>query len=79
MGVIDQEFKRLEDVVSSLEDRVKRLEQRQSGDAPLTTEGIRMILMGPPGAGAISNSHVQHYQLDAELRLRVGGWLTLEC
>ncbi|KAI1118107.1 adenylate kinase-domain-containing protein [Nemania sp. NC0429] len=50
MGVIDNEFKRLHDVVTSLEERVKRLEQRQSGE-PLTTESIRMILIGPPGAG----------------------------
>ncbi|KAI0414925.1 hypothetical protein EKO27_g11223 [Xylaria grammica] len=50
MGAIDTEFKRLHDVVTSLEERVKRLEQRQSGE-PLTTESIRMILIGPPGAG----------------------------
>ncbi|KAI1357911.1 adenylate kinase-domain-containing protein [Xylaria arbuscula] len=50
MGAIDSEFKRLHDVVTSLEERVKRLEQRQSGE-PLTAESIRMILIGPPGAG----------------------------
>ncbi|KAI1634167.1 adenylate kinase-domain-containing protein [Biscogniauxia mediterranea] len=50
MGVIDNEFKRLQDVVSSLEDRVKRLEQRQSGES-ISNEGVRMILIGPPGAG----------------------------
>ncbi|KAI0445707.1 adenylate kinase-domain-containing protein [Xylaria telfairii] len=50
MGAIDTEFKRLHDVVTSLEERVKRLEQRQSGE-PLTAEGVRMILIGPPGAG----------------------------
>ncbi|KAI1175773.1 adenylate kinase-domain-containing protein [Nemania sp. FL0916] len=50
MGAIDSEFKRLHDVVTSLEERVKRLEQRQSGE-PTTTESIRMVLMGPPGAG----------------------------
>ncbi|KAI1489579.1 adenylate kinase-domain-containing protein [Biscogniauxia mediterranea] len=49
MGVIDNEFKRLQDVVSSLEDRVKRLEQRQSGES-ISNEGVRMILIGPPGA-----------------------------
>ncbi|KAI0016657.1 adenylate kinase-like protein [Xylariomycetidae sp. FL0641] len=51
MGVIDNEFKRLQDVVSGLEERVKKLEQRQSGATPLSTDGIRMILIGPPGAG----------------------------
>ncbi|GAP88952.1 putative adenylate kinase 1 [Rosellinia necatrix] len=50
MGAIDTEFKRLHDVVTSLEERVKRLEQRQSGE-PLTAESVRMILIGPPGAG----------------------------
>lgn len=50
MGAIDTEFKRLHDVVTSLEERVKRLEQRQSG-GPLTSESVRMILIGPPGAG----------------------------
>jgi hypothetical protein len=54
MGVIDNEFKRLQDVVTSLEERVKRLEHRQSGE-PLTAEGVRMILIGPPGAGMYSN------------------------
>lgn len=53
MGVIDNEFKRLQDVVTGLEERVKRLEQRQSGDAAakIPEDGVRMILMGPPGAG----------------------------
>lgn len=50
MGAIDNEFKRLQDVVTSLEERIKRLESRQSGQ-PLNTESVRMILMGPPGAG----------------------------
>ncbi|KAJ8132446.1 hypothetical protein O1611_g1175 [Lasiodiplodia mahajangana] len=50
MGAIDTEFKRLHDVVTSLEERVKRLEQRQSGE-PATAENVRMILIGPPGAG----------------------------
>ncbi|KAI0974721.1 adenylate kinase-domain-containing protein [Xylaria arbuscula] len=50
MGAIDSEFKRLHDVVTSLEERVKRLEHRQAGE-PLTTENVRMLLIGPPGAG----------------------------
>ncbi|XXH05224.1 proteasome regulatory particle subunit [Hypoxylon texense] len=50
MGIIDDEMKRLQDVVSGLEDRVRRLEQRQSGESP-SSEGVRMILIGPPGAG----------------------------
>ncbi len=53
MGVIDNEFKRLQDVVTALEERVKRLEQRQSGNSAIKIPegGVRMILMGPPGAG----------------------------
>jgi adenylate kinase len=50
MGVIDQEYKRLQDVVTSLEKRVEQLEQRQSGNVK-STDGVRMVLMGPPGAG----------------------------
>ncbi|KAI0202567.1 adenylate kinase-domain-containing protein [Astrocystis sublimbata] len=50
MGAIDTEFQRLQDVVSGLEERVKRLEQRQSGQ-PITADSVRMILIGPPGAG----------------------------
>lgn len=50
MGIIDNEMKRLQDVVSGLEDRVRRLEQRQSGES---NESVRMILMGPPGAGML--------------------------
>lgn len=51
MGAIENELKRLQDVISGLDDRVKNLEQRSSGTTPLTTDGIRMILIGPPGAG----------------------------
>jgi len=50
MGVIDNEFKRLQDVVSGLEERVKQLEHRQGGGSPIA-ENIRMVIMGPPGAG----------------------------
>ncbi|KAI1106353.1 adenylate kinase cytosolic [Jackrogersella minutella] len=50
MGIIDDEMKKLQDVVSGLEDRVRRLEHRQSGDS-IPTGSVRMILMGPPGAG----------------------------
>ncbi|KAL7624567.1 adenylate kinase [Parahypoxylon ruwenzoriense] len=48
MGIIDDEMKRLQDVVSGLEERVRRLEHRHSGES---TESVRMVLMGPPGAG----------------------------
>ncbi|KAI1323458.1 adenylate kinase-domain-containing protein [Xylariaceae sp. FL0255] len=50
MGVIDNEFQRLHDVVTSLEERVKRLEQHSTGESSIA-DSIRMILIGPPGAG----------------------------
>ncbi|KAK8107266.1 adenylate kinase [Apiospora kogelbergensis] len=50
MGVIDQELQRLRDVVTGLEHRVQSLEERQTGEVK-STDGVRMILMGPPGAG----------------------------
>jgi adenylate kinase len=50
MGIVDDELKHLKDVVTGLESRIKRLEQRSTGTAP-STEEIRMILIGPPGAG----------------------------
>lgn len=54
MGVIDNEFKRLQDVVSGLEERVKQLEHRQGGGSPVA-ENIRMVIMGPPGAGTFGS------------------------
>ncbi|ORY64290.1 adenylate kinase-domain-containing protein [Pseudomassariella vexata] len=50
MGVLDHEVQRLQDIVSGLEHRIEKLEQRQTGETK-PTEGVRMILMGPPGAG----------------------------
>lgn len=52
MGFIDDEVKRLGDVIASLEDRVRSLETRDFSGKPVTTaEQLRMVLMGPPGAG----------------------------
>lgn len=51
MGLVEDELKQLKDVVSGLESRIKRLEQRGTGSSP-STEEVRMILIGPPGAGA---------------------------
>ncbi|KAL2018532.1 hypothetical protein VTK56DRAFT_744 [Thermocarpiscus australiensis] len=52
MGYLDDEVKRLQDIVAKLEGRVKSLEERQfGGSQKKTTEEIRMILIGPPGAG----------------------------
>ena len=51
MGYLDDEVKRLHTVIEQLEGRVKSLETRHLGGAPVSTEAIRMILIGPPGAG----------------------------
>jgi hypothetical protein len=56
MGVIDNEVQRLHDIVSKLEQRVEKLEERRSGETK-PTDGVRMILMGPPGAGTLSPTY----------------------
>lgn len=54
MGFVEDELKQLKDVIGNLESRVKQLEGRAgSAVAPLNTEEIRMILIGPPGAGKL--------------------------
>lgn len=55
MGALEGQIQRLHDVVSSLEKRVEQLEQRQSGESR-PEGGVRMILMGPPGAGELSSA-----------------------
>jgi adenylate kinase len=51
----DDTVKSLQELVNQLESRVKELEDRLShaagGTKPTANEGVRMILMGPPGAG----------------------------
>ena len=55
MGYLDDEVKRLQSVIHSLENRVQALEGRQlGGPRKPTTEEIRMLLIGPPGAGTSS-------------------------
>ncbi|KAJ9152281.1 adenylate kinase [Coniochaeta hoffmannii] len=52
MGYLEDEVKRLHTVLSSVEGRLKALEERQFGKSSgKTAEEIRMILIGPPGAG----------------------------
>ncbi|ROW17263.1 hypothetical protein VPNG_01263 [Cytospora leucostoma] len=50
MGIIEDEVKGLSAKLEGLEARIKTLEARKTG-SPVTTEQIRMILIGPPGAG----------------------------
>ncbi|KAL2160116.1 hypothetical protein VTH06DRAFT_1771 [Thermothelomyces fergusii] len=52
MGYLEDEVKRLQGVISNIESRVQALENKQFGASPpKTSEEIRMILIGPPGAG----------------------------
>ncbi|EWG52768.1 adenylate kinase 1 [Fusarium verticillioides 7600] len=50
MGFIEDELKQLKDVLSTIDTRIKKLEARATG-GPVSTDEIRMILIGPPGAG----------------------------
>ncbi|KAF4125936.1 adenylate kinase [Geosmithia morbida] len=50
MGIIEDEVKQLKDVIGNLESRIRRLEDRGAGSSP-TAADLRMILIGPPGAG----------------------------
>jgi len=53
----DETVDSLKDLVNKLETRVKQLEEKiqhgGSGAAPAANESVRMILMGPPGAGIL--------------------------
>ncbi|OAA55901.1 adenylate kinase [Niveomyces insectorum RCEF 264] len=52
MGAVEEQVQRLHDIVASLEGRIKDLEHRSFGTSgPKTAEELRMILIGPPGAG----------------------------
>lgn len=73
MGVIDNEVQRLHDIVSKLEQRVEKLEERRSGETK-PADGVRMILMGPPGAGTLSltSSGGRGLPIEASKPLRKG-------
>ncbi|KIH90731.1 adenylate kinase [Sporothrix brasiliensis 5110] len=53
MGAIEDQVQHLHDVVARLEGRIKDLESRHLGGAGATKtiDEVRMILIGPPGAG----------------------------
>lgn len=52
MGYLEDEVKRLHTVLGDVEGRLKALEERQLGKpASKTAEELRMVLIGPPGAG----------------------------
>lgn len=50
MGFVEDELKQLKEVIGNLDSRIKQLERRATGSSP-STEEIRMVIMGPPGAG----------------------------
>ena len=52
----DETIDGLKDIIGKLESRVAQLEDRLvHGDKPKTvTEHMRMVLMGPPGAGIVA-------------------------
>lgn len=51
----DDTVQALQDLVKKLESRVQQLEDKlhhaSGGPAPSATDSVRMVLMGPPGAG----------------------------
>lgn len=51
MGLVEDEVQRLRDVVNGFESRIQKLEERALGAPASTADSVRMILIGPPGAG----------------------------
>ncbi|KAL2112572.1 hypothetical protein VUR80DRAFT_7185 [Thermomyces stellatus] len=51
MGLVEDEVQRLRDIVNGLESRIQKLEERALGAPTSKTDELRMILIGPPGAG----------------------------
>jgi hypothetical protein len=53
-----QDVAGLKDLVQQLQDRITKIERSMKGeDVSMTPERIRMILMGPPGAGMLLAPH----------------------
>jgi adenylate kinase len=59
MGFVEDELKHLRDVISGLDSRIKQLEQRATGSTSIDAESLRMILIGPPGAGTCFNCAIE--------------------
>ena len=53
---VDDTVNGLKDVIAKLESRVEELENRYLPKS--LSEQLRIVLMGPPGAGMLSNSQV---------------------
>ena len=69
----DDTVQTLQELVQKLESRVKQLEDKlehaSTGIKHTATEGVRMILMGPPGAGMYTSTAWQFAANILELRL----------
>jgi hypothetical protein len=65
----DDTVQALQDLVNKLESRVKQLEDKlthaQGGTKHTAEEGVRMILMGPPGAGTFRYLSYSQYMSPA--------------
>jgi len=46
-----QDIASLKDLANQLQDRITKIERSMKGEGATTAETVRMILMGPPGAG----------------------------
>lgn len=69
MGFVEDELKQLKEVIDGLDSRIKQLEKRTMGFAP-STEEIRMIIMGPPGAGIEHSTSFNSKLFDINIKLQ---------
>lgn len=58
MGLVEDEVQRLRDIVNGFESRIQKLESRALGAPASTADEVRMILIGPPGAGQWDPTHI---------------------
>ena len=75
MGYVDAEIKRLQSIVDSLDDRLKALEAREFGGNSLhkkSTEEIRMLLIGPPGAGTLLSPEATTIMMECVREMLMG-------
>lgn len=72
MGIIEDEVKGLHAKLEALETRIKDLETKHLGSKPLSSEQIRMILIGPPGAGQFGDQARSQQQVRDGKRTRGG-------
>lgn len=63
--ITDEQVHDLKDLIRKLESRVHELEQKISAGGSLSTpsESMRMILIGPPGAGMLYRSALHNVRM----------------